>query len=224
MALPSGIHAFTQSIDRDGETVTITPAAVETPRGTILLDVGFPGQTHQIESNLRSAGLDWDDVRAVFLTHHDGDHAGTLSEVLNRADATVYAHGRCAPHVDGREDTVKSPEGQRYPPAPVDVELVGGERFRTDAGPMDVVYTPGHTAGHCSLHFPEQSVLVAADALTADEDGLAGPSEEFTLKMERALDSASTLASLPIEQILCFHGGLLDATGQDVDRVVEEMR
>lgn len=224
MALPTGIHAFPQSMDREGETVTIHPAAVETPRGVVLLDVGFPGLLEQVTANLDEAGRDWADVTAVFLTHHDGDHAGALEAVLDRTDATVYAHETCAPHVDGREDTVKSPAGQRYPPAPVDVELVGGERFRTDAGPMEVHFTPGHTAGHCSLYFPEESLLIAADALTADVDGLAGPSPEFTLEMDEALDSAERLGVLDIEQILCFHGGLVEATGDTIENVVEGRR
>jgi glyoxylase-like metal-dependent hydrolase (beta-lactamase superfamily II) len=224
MALPDTIHAFPQSMEREGETVTIHPAAVETPRGVVLLDVGFPGLLDQVSANLADAGFEWADVSAIFLTHHDGDHAGALEAVLERTDATVYAHEACAPHVDGREDTVKSPAGQRYPPAPVDVELVGGERFRTDAGPMEVHFTPGHTAGHCSLYFPDEAVLVAADALTADEDGLAGPSQEFTLDMEQALDSAAALADLDIEQILCFHGGLVAATGQTIADVVAQRR
>lgn len=224
MALPGPVHAFPQSIDREGEAVTIHPAAVETPSGALLLDVGFPGQLDRVEANLRAAGLAVSDVTAVLLTHHDGDHAGGLAELLERTDATVYAHERCAPHVDGREEPVKSPDGQRYPAAPVDVELVGGERFRTDAGPMDVVHTPGHTAGHLSLHFPEQSLLVAADALTADESGLAGPSPEFSLEMDRALDSAASLADLDVASILCYHGGVVEADADDILRVVEAAR
>lgn len=224
MALPAPVHAFPQSIDREGETVTIHPPAVETPRGAILLDVGFPGLLDQVEANLTAAGLAWADVTAVLLTHHDGDHAGALAELLNRTDATVYAHEHCAPHVDGRDDPVKSPEGQRYPPAPVDVELVGGERFRTDAGPMDVIHTPGHTAGHLSLHFPEASLLVAADALTADESGLAGPSPEFSLKMSEALDSAASLADLDVTGVLCYHGGFVEADAGDIRRVVDAAR
>lgn len=204
--------------------MTIHPAAVETPRGTILVDVGFPGELDQVESNLAEAGLDLADVTAVLVTHHDGDHAGGLAELLDRIDATIYAHEECAPHVDGREDTVKSPEGQRYPPAPVDVELVGGERFRTDAGPMDVLHTPGHTAGHLSVHFPEAALLLAADALTADEAGLAGPSPDFSLELEEALDSAAELAALDVDRILCYHGGLVEAGADEIASAVAAMR
>ena len=177
MELASGAYVFPQTIDRGDTEVTINPAAVETSKGVVLLDVGFPGQTEQIEENLTQADLSWDDVAAVVITHQDGDHAGVLSEVVERTDAVVYTHERCAPYVDGREHPIKSPEDQRYDPVNVDVGLVDGVSFRTDAGPMDVIFTPGHAPGHISLYFPHERLLIAADALTADENGLAGPSE-----------------------------------------------
>lgn len=224
MEIAPGLHTFPQTITRDGQEVTIHPAAVETPRGVILIDVGFPGFLQLIGDNLAVADLDWDDVRAVLVTHHDGDHAGALADVVDRTGAVVYAHKRCAPYLDGRMDTEKSPEGERYPPADVDVELVEDVRFRTAAGPLEVVFTPGHTAGHVSLSVPGERLLLAADALTADEDGLAGPSEAFTLDVDEALDSTERLAALDIQRILCYHGGLVEADGERIREVVAEQR
>ena len=210
MELTAGVYAFPQTIERGDAATTIYPASVETPKGLVLIDTGFPGLTDQIESNLQEAGFDWEAVRGVVVTHQDGDHAGSLAAVVERTDATVYAHERCAPYVDGREDPIKSPDGERYPPAGVDVELVDGVRFRTAAGPMEAVHTPGHTPGHLSLYFPEQALLIAADALTADETGLQGPSEQYTLDMDEALASARALADREIDRTLCYHGGFVE--------------
>lgn len=224
MELTPGVHTLPQTVDRGDRSVTIHPAAVETPTGVVLIDVGYQGAVEELVAALETAGLTLADVRAVVITHQDGDHAGALEEVVDRTGAVVYAHGACAPYVDGRKHPIKAPDDERYPPASVDVELVDGVRFRTDAGPMDVVFTPGHAPGHVSLHFPEQRLLLAADALTADEDGLAGPSEQFTPEMDRALDSAARLADYRIEQILCFHGGAVDADGDGIRAVVRESR
>lgn len=224
MELATGVYAFPQTFDRNGEEAVINPAAVVTPKGIILIDVGFPGHAHTIESHLGDAGYGWDDVAAVLITHHDGDHAGGLSEVVDRTDGVVYAHERCAPYVDGREDTVKSPAGERYPPVPVDVELVGGVSFRTTAGPMDVVFTPGHTPGHVSLHFPEAGLVLAADAIVADDTGLVGPNQEFTLDMDEALDSLEALAERDFDRVLCFHGGLVEADSDRLREVTESLR
>jgi len=224
MELATGVYAFPQTIERDGMETTIHPAAVETPKGLVLLDVGYPGLLDQVEANLHETGNDWDDVRAVLVTHQDGDHAGALGEVVGRTDAVVYAHEQCAPYVDGRRHPIKSPEGERYQPAEIDVELVDGVSFRTAAGPMDVVFTPGHAPGHVSLHFPDAELLVTADALTADESGLAGPSDEFTLDMEAALDSAAALVDRSFADTLCYHGGHVAASDEDLDDVVEQLR
>lgn len=224
MALADGVYAFPQSFEREESVTEIVPSAVATPKGVILIDVGFPGQTDTIESHLADAGYGWDDVSAVLITHHDGDHAGGLAEVVERTDAVVYAHPKCAPYVDGREDTIKSPAGERYPPVPVDVEVVDGVSFRTGAGPMDVVFTPGHTPGHLSLHFPEAGLVIAADAVVAQDGELVGPSEEFTLEMDEALSSLDRLAEREFDRILCFHGGLVEADGERLAAVVEGLR
>jgi glyoxylase-like metal-dependent hydrolase (beta-lactamase superfamily II) len=224
MSLPEGIHHLTQTVEQGERTVTIHPAAVETPTGVILVDVGYPGELDQIEDDLADAGLALDDVRAALITHQDGDHAGALADLVDRTGAVVYAHEACAPYVDGREHPIKSPKGQRYEPVDVDVELVDGVRFRTAAGAMDVVFTPGHAPGHVSLSFPDSGTLLAADALTADDSGLQGPSEEFTLEMDEALDSTERLAEHDIERVLCYHGGYVEADSERVREVVAAMR
>lgn len=215
--LADSVYALTQTLETDEGSRAFHPAAVETDRGLVLLDVGLPGQADALAAELDAAGFDWADVWAVLLTHQDGDHAGALASVVEETGAVVFAHETCACYVDGREDPIKS-EGDRYPAVPVDVELVGGERFRTRAGPMEVVYTPGHAPGHVSLYFPEQRLLVAADALTADEEGLQGPSEHFTLDMPEAAESVALLGDLDVETVHCFHGGTVEA---DEERIAE---
>ena len=68
---------------------------------------------------------------------------------------------------------------------------------------------PGHTTGHVSVFLPEERFLIAADALTVDEDGLAGPRPDMTADVDRALSSVARLADLDIDRTLCHHGGSL---------------
>ncbi|WP_139136006.1 MBL fold metallo-hydrolase, partial [Haladaptatus sp. W1] len=111
--------------------------------------------------------------------------------------------------IEGDKDPIKS-RGDRYPPVPVDVQVVDGVTFRTEAGPMRVVETPGHTPGHVSLVLSEADLLIAADATVADEDGLVGPNERFTPEWERAIESLGTLADFGTSQVLCYHGGFVE--------------
>lgn len=225
MELTPGVYSFPQTIERESGPLTIHPAAVETPKGLVLVDVGDPNRTDQIEANLEQAGFDWDDIRAVVLTHHDGDHAGGLADVLELTDAVVYAHERCAPYVDGRKYPIKEEPGTRYPAVDVDIELVEGVSFRTAAGPMDIVFTPGHAPGHITLHFPNERLLLVGDALTADDGRLAPPWEETTPDMNRALDSVRRgLVDLEIDRVLCYHGGVIDVDPTDIRDLVDRPR
>ncbi|WP_323677204.1 MBL fold metallo-hydrolase [Halorubellus sp. PRR65] len=221
MTLPNGVHDLAVPYERDGHELALHPVAVETARGLVLVDVGLPGSVPKIREALDAAGFALAEVSTVVLTHHDGDHAGALAALDAEADAFVAAHADESPYVDGREFPVKAdPDGDRYPPAAVDLELVGGETLNTTVGPMRVVNTPGHSPGHVSLYLPDHRLLFAGDALVADhgDDRLHGPKPQYTPDRERAHESVGTLADLDVARTLCYHGGLVD---DGTDRIAE---
>lgn len=217
--LVAGLYVLPQTIVYEGEEYTYYPAAVETPRGLALIDVGHPLAVEQVETHLDEIGYGWEDVSTVIVTHQDRDHAGGLSEVADRLDAAVYAHERAAPYVDGRKSLLGSED--RYPPVGVDVAVVEGVRFRTDAGPMAVVFTPGHTPGHVSLHVPDADLLIASDALVAPDGELILPQVEDA---DDASDSVARLADLDFDRTLCYHGGLIEAGDDRVRDLAASLR
>jgi len=218
------VYVLPLDVERGGAERRYNPSAVETDSGLVLLDVGFPHTLDQLEAGLADSPYGLEDVELILLTHHDGDHAAGLSALLERTDALVAAHRDEAPYVDGRQFPIKTPDDQeRYEPAPVDVELVGGESIRTAAGPMELLHTPGHSPGHLAAYLPEAKVLIAADAMTA-EDGLAGPNETFTPDMETATESVSVLADLDVETVVCYHGGPVEASTDDVAAIYASLQ
>jgi len=96
----------------------------------------------------RRTGLKVRDVTAVFITHEHGDHFAGLA---NFPDARWLASSVVADILN---------RGRKLPRR---VEGVSGRLF--DA--VDVIATPGHTAGHHSLRFDCDglSVIVAGDAV-----------------------------------------------------------
>jgi glyoxylase-like metal-dependent hydrolase (beta-lactamase superfamily II) len=214
MELPAAVHVFPLTFDQGGHEVTVYPTGIETPRGLLLLDAGPEETLDQLRGGLAEAGFAAADVALVLLTHHDWDHAAGLAAFQEAADAVVLASATEAPAVDGRRDT--RAEGERYPPARVDIEFDDGLDIRTEAGPARVIPTPGHTPGHVSVHLSEERFLLAADALTADADGLQGPDERFTESMETARSSAARLANLDVETTHCFHGGTVAAGSERI--------
>ncbi|MFB6155246.1 MAG: MBL fold metallo-hydrolase [Haloferacaceae archaeon] len=222
MELANGVYAFPVSIDRGDRVRTYHISGVETESGLVLFDVGLQGEVGRLEGALEDHGFGLDDVEMVLLTHHDGDHAGGLRSVVERTDATVFAHPSETPYVDGRAQPIKS-EGGRYPAVDVDVEVVEGVTMNTAAGPVRLVETPGHSPGHLSLYLPHSKLLLAGDALTAP-DGLAGPNERFTPDLVEATRSVGKLASLAVDGVLCYHGGFVEADTDDVVAVHDSLR
>ncbi|MFC6723643.1 MBL fold metallo-hydrolase [Halobium palmae] len=218
MELVDGVYGLRIGATLGGNRTTISPVAVETSRGLLLVDVGLPGGVDELEAALDAEGLDLGDAWAVLVTHQDLDHAGCLATVVERTDAAVFTHEVAAAYVEGRTELVKSTEERPMEPkpTPVDVRLVGGESFATRAGPMNVVATPGHAPGHVSCYFPEERLLVAGDALNVVNGELVGPREDVTPDLETAWESVGELASLDVRHAFCFHGGYVE---QGTDRI-----
>jgi len=224
MELEAGVHALPVDVAFGDREMTLNPVAVETPRGLLLLDVGMPDGADDLADALEADGLDLADAWAVVITHQDVDHAGCLAEVVDRTGAVVFAHEADAPFVEGEVELEKSTAERpmSYPPVSVDVRLVGGETFATDAGPMRAVYTPGHTPGHTSYYLPDERLLVTADAMNVVDGRLVGPREGATPDVATAWKSVERFADLDVEHTLCFHGGYVEAGNERIEALLAD--
>jgi glyoxylase-like metal-dependent hydrolase (beta-lactamase superfamily II) len=220
--LPESVHVFPLEVEFGGREMTLYPSGIETERGLLLLDAGLPETVPQLEERLEASGFGFEDVAVALLTHQDGDHVGGLSTLVDRANPFVVANAQDAPVIDGRELPRGPDDGDRYPPVRVDLELRDAATFATRAGPARVVPTPGHTPGHVSIYLPEAKFLVAADALTADSNGLAGPRPEMTEDMDEAIASIARLGELDIDATLCYHGGYVAAGSDRIREISDE--
>jgi glyoxylase-like metal-dependent hydrolase (beta-lactamase superfamily II) len=86
----------------------------------------------------------------------------------------------------------------------------GGQQLDVPGRPL-VVYTPGHSHGHSSLHFPERSAVIAGDALVTLDPytGREGPcivAGAATADSRQALASLDALAETGAETVLPGHG------------------
>lgn len=221
--LVDGVFDLELSLETEAGARTFHSVAFAAPHGVVLVDTGVPGQADDVAAALDEAGFDLADVELVLFTHQDGDHVGAASELLERTDALTAAHRTAAPYVDGREHPIKGDAADRYPPVPVDIELVEGVGFAAANGLFEVVETPGHAPGHVSLYNPESHLLLAGDALTVEDGAVQRPNQQFTPDPETAADSIRRLAQYDVERVLCFHGGYVEASSDDLRAVAGGM-
>jgi glyoxylase-like metal-dependent hydrolase (beta-lactamase superfamily II) len=219
---------------REAEGFLNLTLLLDEDNGNTLVDAGLPGQAEAIDAALGEAGIGIRDLRRIIFTHQDLDHVGSGGALVRQSGARVIAHPADAPYIDGSLRPLKvTPEMlerrpqmrevlDRLEPVRVDEHLEDGERLDL-AGGIRVIFTPGHTPGHLSLYLERPKVLVAGDALTAEEGRLNGPNPPLTLDAGEAARSVRRLAELDVETIVCYHGGVVDedADGQ-LHRVVRE--
>ena len=159
-------------------------------RGTeaAVIDTGVAGSEESIEAALGAADLGWDAVGHVILTHHHPDHVGSLSAIMEAAaQATGYVGVRDFDNVSGPRELTAVMEGD---------EVFG----------LQVIETPGHTAGHISLLDPGASVLIAGDALNGGAGEVEGPNSQFSEDHEQALATVGKMAGFDYEILYFGHG------------------
>lgn len=170
-----------------------------------VIDTGVAGSAASIESGLTAAGLGWDSVGHVILTHKHPDHQGSIGDVLTAAPgAAWYA---------GAEDigTISAEGG-------VVVED-GASVFD-----LDIIATPGHTPGHVSVLDALSGVLVAGDALNGTDGGVTGANPQFSDDMNAANASVAKLAAFDYEVALFGHGEpVLNGASASVAQLASEL-
>lgn len=78
-------------------------------------------------------------------------------------------------------------------------------------GSPRILFTPGHTLGHCSLHLPDRDTVIAGDAIVTLDPytGRKGPrvvARAATADSERALRVLDTIAETGVRTVLVGHG------------------
>src|SRR5918993_2318957 len=215
---------------QEPESVLNLTLIVDEHDDNTLVDAGLPDQMEAISSAVVEAGIGVSDLRRIIFTHQDLDHVGSGAALVRQSSARVLAHAGDAPYIEGGLRPLKiTPEMlerrpqmrevlERLEPVAVDEQVEDGTRLNL-AGGTKVISTPGHKC----LYLEQPKVLIAGDALTAEDGSLNGPNPSMTPQMGTAIQSIRRLAELDVDTIVCYHGGVVskDANGQ-LRRVVRQ--
>jgi glyoxylase-like metal-dependent hydrolase (beta-lactamase superfamily II) len=223
-SVADGIHLFEQA--------NVNCYIVESGDRFMLVDAGLPAMWKPVGAALRKLGHEPGAVAALVLTHAHFDHVGFAARLQREFGVPIYVHpgdAYIASHpYRYRHERNRLLYPLRYPrciPLLGRMALAGALNVKgvdnvavlraglaSDLpGRPAVIHTPGHTDGHCALHFPDRDAIITGDALVTLDPytGFTGPhivSAAATADTRTALASLSALADTGARTMLPGHG------------------
>src|SRR3954454_361024 len=200
--------------------------------GLTVVDTGFPRSWGSLHDALAQLGRKAGDIEAIVLTHAHFDHMGFARRAQEELGVPVWAHEKEVPvvnrpwHYDHEQPRAKyalryprflaiftamGARGALFVKGTDKVETFGSSGELDVPGKPKIVFTPGHTHGHCSLHVPDRGAVIAGDAVVTFNPytGHTGPqivSGAATADSGLALDSLSALERTGAQTVLTGHG------------------
>lgn len=120
----------------------------------------------------------------ILVTHHHADHTAGIGALKSKTGCTVYGPAREAGLIPG-----------------LDVEVKEGDTVAVGNADATVIDTSGHTRGHVSYYFPDESAVFVGDTLFSVGCGKLLEGDAPTMWA-----SLSKLAELPADtSVYCGH-------------------
>ena len=143
-----------------------------------LIDTGVAGCETRIFEYIQSIGRDPSEISLVILTHSHPDHIGAARAIREATGCSVAAHPAEWAWI---EDVERQNRERPVPgfatlvggPVPLDFELDGGVTIDIDGTgeyELEVMHTPGHSAGSISLFLPGNGALFSGDVILVAGD------------------------------------------------------
>jgi glyoxylase-like metal-dependent hydrolase (beta-lactamase superfamily II) len=184
----------------------------------VLVDAGFPDRENTIFDALSALGRRPEDLDHVVFTHAHPDHFGSAAAIVERTGAKTWMHPLDVPIAQSGgpfRPMTASPRpiqrvlfrlffrpDERIAPVHIDHHIHDGETLPL-AGGLKVIHTPGHSAGHVSLLWRDDRLLIAGDV----GSNLLGVTDPLGFEdQEQGRRSQRQLAALQFEAAAFGHG------------------
>lgn len=202
-----------------------------------LIDTGMHSEESIATLNacLKEVGCPPSSIRKLICTHHHADHFGASRAHKELTGAEVYLNPLEVARVERMQSSTPMPEsiaffrshgiplpesgdglpapgryfGTLYAPTLPEHPLHDGESVYIGSRELQVVWTPGHTSGHCCFYFPQDKVFIVGDHLLPKitphvgvyPGGPDNPLQDF-------LNSQVKVQKLDVELVLPAHGAV----------------
>jgi len=174
----------------------------------VLVDSGM--NPDYVFHNLEENGLLVENIELIILTHAHYDHSGGAAQLIKKSNAKLAIHKDDALAVRDKELSRAMNYGE-IPKCPApDIMLEGGEKI--SIGPnengeeefLEIIHTPGHTAGSICLYEKNSKTLFSGD--TVFSDGCIGRADFEGSMPEKMTASIEKLCGIGAENLYPGHG------------------
>jgi glyoxylase-like metal-dependent hydrolase (beta-lactamase superfamily II) len=151
-----------------------------------------------------------ENIELIILTHAHYDHSGCANALLSKSNAKLAIHEADAPFLSDDHLSGALNFGSKTTCPPADILYKGGEKIpigQNDEGVeeyLEVIHTPGHTAGCICLYEANSKSLFSGDMIFSD--GGIGRSDFRISIPEEMTASIDELTKLDVENLYPGHG------------------
>ena len=250
MQILNGVHQI-KSPGPGNASWSTNVYVIEGSNGHILVDSGWDSQESlwALQEGMKAANLKLRDIKKVVITHIHPDHYGLSSKIKQICGAQVAIHridaGFISPrYKDFADLTNKTAELLRQNGAPADelpqlkeaslwmnkyvtpdspeVMLEDGDIISNDSFKFEVLWTPGHSAGHVCLYERERRFILTGDHVLYDTIPHVGFNPQSgDNPLGDYIASLKKLERLNVHFILPGHGPVFNALGLRIERILQ---
>jgi glyoxylase-like metal-dependent hydrolase (beta-lactamase superfamily II) len=223
---------------RDGDGYTLIDTGLRTDESRAALHAG-----------LQAAHVELRQIRRILITHIHPDHFGLAGELRERTGAELVIHrlevALMEPRYARAEDLVREvarwlevngvPSEERdflqtasmaarefVSVVSPDVLLEGAERLAVNGDDLVVVWTPGHSPGHCAFYWPARKLLFSGDHLLLKISPNIGLHPQSSADpLDDYLASLRRVAALAIDEVLPAHGPSFREPRERVSQILQ---
>ncbi|SET37121.1 Glyoxylase, beta-lactamase superfamily II [Salinibacillus kushneri] len=172
---------------------------------TLLIDAGYDMAETKIAIENTIQQHQMAPPHSVVLTHYHQDHAPGVRQ-LNHILTKAYCHVKEFNEIKTAISPIQEIE-----------QLVDGTILKVAERDIQILHSPGHTAGHVSLYIPSEKVLISGDAIVSEGTTWIGPPDG---DMNDFLQTLQRFKTLDIEKIGPGHGEWVYQPYDKIDFVI----